>query len=344
LVYGHFTGKYDRDAGLTARRRLEGKMDALSDVLRAARFTGGVFLHAELSAPWCFTGRVTAEICSPFLDPASHVIPYHYVLKGACDICIHGEPDKTITVNEGDIVLFPHNSVHTMGSDLGLPPVPASQIIRPNDSGGLHSITHGGDGPVTRLVCGYLGFDNTLGNPIITALPVVLQIDVNEGIGAEWIHSTFRFAADEVAARRLGSEALLAKLSEMLFVEAVRRHASSLPEDRTGWLAGMRDRHVARVLALFHGSVARPWTIEELGREVGLSRSALVDRFTRLIGTTPMQYLTNWRMQLARQMLRNTNASLTRISYEVGYGSDAAFSRAFKKAFGTAPGKQRRGE
>lgn len=319
-------------------------MDALSDVLRAARFTGGVFLDAELSAPWCFTGRITAEICSPFLAPGSHVIPYHYVLEGACDIKIDGESDKAITLGAGDIVLFPHNSVHTMGSDLSLVPIPASQVIRPSDGGGLHSIRHGGYGPVTRLICGYLGLDNTLANPVIVGLPRVLQIDVDDAIGAEWIHSTFRFAADEVGARRPGSDALLAKISEILFVEAVRRYAKSLPSDQNGWLAGMRDRHVAKGLALLHGSVAHPWTIDELCGKVGLSRSAFVDRFTRLIGTTPMHYLTNWRMQLAQQMLRNSDASLAAISYEIGYGSDAAFSRAFKKAFGAAPGKRRGGE
>ena len=154
--------------------------------------------------------------------------------------------------------------------------------------------------------------------------------------------STFHFAANEVAAGRPGSEITLAKLSELLFVEAVRRYAESLPEGQTGWLAGLCDPYVARALALFHGDVARPWTVDELGREIGLARSALTDRFTRLIGVAPMHYLANWRMQIAAQKLRDTGASLAQIAEAVGYDSEAAFSRAFKKVFGMAPATWRR--
>lgn len=315
-------------------------MDALSDVLRAARFTGGVFLHAELSAPWCLASRMSAERCSPFLDPASRIIPYHYLLEGACEMRAEGT-EAGITVRAGDIVLFPQGGGHILGSDLSLAPVQASQVIRPDEEGGLRTIVLGGGGPATRIVCGFLGFDDSLGSPVIGALPPILRIDIDDAIGADWVHSTFRFAAGEVAARRPGSAALLAKLSELLFIEAVRRYAASLPEDRTGWLAGLRDRHVAKALALFHGRVAHPWTVEELGREVGLSRTALAERFTRLIGVTPMQYLANWRMQLARQLLRTGGVSLANISEKVGYGSDAAFSRAFKKSFGIPPSKAR---
>src|SRR5437773_7718743 len=163
-----------------------------------------------------------------------------------------------------------------------------------------------------------------------------------EGGAAEWIRSTFQYAAEEVAAGRPGSETVLAKQSELLFVEAVRRYAESLPDGQTGWLAGLRDTHVARALALLHRDIARPWTVDELGREVGLSRSALADRFTRLIGMPPMHYVANWRMQVATQKLRNTSASLAQVAEIVGYDSEAAFSRAFKKAFGTAPATWRR--
>jgi AraC-like DNA-binding protein len=161
---------------------------------------------------------------------------------------------------------------------------------------------------------------------------------------AEWIRSTFQYAAEEVAAGRPGSETVLAKLSELLFVEAVRRYAETLPDGRTGWLAGLRDIHVARALALLHRDIVRPWTVDELGREVGLSRSALADRFTRLIGVPPMHYIASWRIQVATQKLRNTSASLAQVADMVGYESEAAFSRAFKKAVGVAPATWRRSQ
>jgi AraC-like DNA-binding protein len=177
---------------------------------------------------------------------------------------------------------------------------------------------------------------------MISTLPPLLKLSVEQGGAAEWIRSTFQYAAAEVAAGRPGSETVLAKLSELLFVEAVRRYAEALPEGQTGWLAGLRDPHVARALALLHRDAARPWSVDDLSRAVGLSRSALAEHFTRLIGVPPMSYLGSWRMQVATQKLRNTNASLAQIADMVGYTSEAAFSRAFKKALGTAPATWRR--
>ena len=173
-------------------------------------------------------------------------------------------------------------------------------------------------------------------------MPSAFTLKGEDAGASEWIRSTFHFAANEVAAGRPGSEITLAKLSELLFVEAVRHYAESLPEGRTGWLAGLCDPYVARALALFHGDVARPWTVDALGREIGLARSALNDRFTRLIGVAPMSYLGNWRMQVAAHKLRETSASLAQIAAMVGYDSEAAFSRAFKKVFGIAPATWRR--
>ena len=177
---------------------------------------------------------------------------------------------------------------------------------------------------------------------MISTLPPLLKLNVEQGGAGEWIRSTFQDAAEEVSAGRPGSETVLAKLSELLFVEAVRRYAESLPEGQTGWLAGLREPYVARALALLHRDISRRWTVDDLGREVGLSRSALADRFIRLIGVPPMHYLTNWRMQVATQKLRNTNASLAQIAEIVGYDSEAAFSRAFKKTLGIAPATWRR--
>ena len=171
----------------------------------------------------------------------------------------------------------------------------------------------------------------------------MLKLNV-DGVAAEWIRSTFHYAADEVASGRAGSETMLSKLSELLFVESVRRHAESLPEGQTGWLAGLRDQFVARALALLHHDIARRWTVDELGQDVGLSRSALAERFIRLIGVPPMHYLANWRMQVATEKLRSTNASLAQVAELVGYESEAAFSRAFKRSFGVPPATWRRAQ
>jgi AraC-like DNA-binding protein len=317
-------------------------MDALSDVLRVAHLTGGVFLHAEFSAPWCIATRVAPEHCAPVLGPASHLLPYHYVVEGELHIRVDGEDVEGVTIGAGEVVLLPRNDLHLMGSDLSLPPVAGSDIIQPPKDGGLFSIHHGGGGGRTRMICGFLGCAGAEGNPVISTLPPLLRLNVEQGGAAEWIRSTFQYAAEEMSAGRPGSETVLAKLSELLFVEAVRRHAEALPDGQTGWLAGLREPYVARALALLHRDITRRWTVDDLGREVGLSRSALADRFIRLIGVPPMHYLASWRMQVATEKLRNTSASLAQVAEMVGYDSEAAFSRAFKKAFGAAPATWRR--
>jgi AraC-like DNA-binding protein len=315
-------------------------VDALSDVLRVAHLTGGVFLHAEFFAPWCLATKVSPEHCTPALGAAPHLIPYHYVLDGALVLRV-GESEP-LSLEAGELVMLPRNDLHVMGSDLALRPVPGREVIQMPGRGQLWSMRHGGDGARTRIVCGFLGCDGPDTNPVIAALPAVVKLTLEPGAAAEWIRSTFRFAAEEVAAGRPGSETVLEKVSELLFVEAVRRHAERLPEGQTGWLAGLRDPHVARALALMHREVARAWTVDELGREVGLSRSALAERFIRLIGVPPIHYLARWRMQVAMQKLRGTGASLAEVADTVGYESEAAFSRAFKKAVGTAPATWRR--
>jgi AraC-like DNA-binding protein len=318
-------------------------MDALSDVLRVAHLTGGVFLHADFFAPWCIEARVPREQCGPALGPASHLVIYHYVVEGELRIRVDGTDEQELVLGRGEIVLLPRNDPHVMGSDLGLPRVPGREVIQPPPaSGGLYSIRHGGNGKRTQMICGFLGCESMEGNPVLSTLPPLLKLNVEQGGAGEWIRSTFQYAADEVAIGRPGSETVLAKLSELLFVETVRRYAEALPDGQTGWLAGLRDPYVARALALLHRDVTRHWTVDDLGREVGLSRSALADRFIRLIGMPPMHYLANWRMQVATQKLRGTSISLAQVAEAVGYESEAAFSRAFKKAFGEAPATWRR--
>src|SRR5205823_2967721 len=215
--------------------------------------------------------RVGPEHCAPALGPASHLILYHYVVEGELLIRVDGEDGEGLVLGAGDVVLLPRNDLHLLGSDLTLPPVSGSDIIQSPKDGGLFSIHHGGSGRGTRMICGFLGCDCAEDNPVISTLPSLLKLDAEQGGAAEWIRSTFQYAAEEVAAGRPGSETVLAKLSELLFIEAVRRYAQALPEGQTGWLAGLRDPHVARALALLHHDITRPRKVGDLSREVGLS-------------------------------------------------------------------------
>jgi AraC-like DNA-binding protein len=315
-------------------------MDALSDVLRVVRLKGGVFLHAEFTAPWCISSQVSARDCGALLEGAEHLVIYHYVAEGRLAAQVPG--GGSFEFGAGEVVIFPHNDPHLLGSDLALPPVPSRQVVQISPEGGLWVIRHGGGGERTRVVCGFLGCDRLQGNPLAASLPRLLRFDTRQGSTAAWMKSSLEFAAAEIAARRAGSETVLAKLSELLFVEALRRYVETLPEEQTGWLAGLKDPYVSRALALLHGGVAKEWTVDELGREVGLSRSALAERFTRLIGEPPMRYLARWRIQVAANQLRNSDASLARIAEQVGYESEAAFNRAFKRSFGVPPATWRR--
>ena len=315
-------------------------MDALSDVLRVVQLSGGVFLHAEFTEPWCMMSQVTPDNCAPLMDVPEHIVLYHYVTEGGFYLQVDGQPPAT--VRAGEIVMLPRNPEHLMGSDLSLQPAPVEDIIRRMVSDSLTKIFLGGGGPRTQVVCGFLGCDCIVGNPLLETLPSMLRLDVRQSNAAVWIESSLKFAAEEVALGRPGSDTILSKLSEVLFVEAVRRYVDSLGADQTGWLAGLKDPQVSRALSLLHLRLSEPWTVDTLGREVGMSRSALAERFTRVIGIAPMQYLTGWRMQVAANCLRAGSASIARIATDIGYDTEASFSRAFKRSFGAPPGTWRR--
>jgi AraC-like DNA-binding protein len=313
--------------------------DALSELLRAVRLTGGVFLDAEFGAPWCVSSRIGPEDCRAFGLASEQVIATHYVLEGALRLAVDGEPP--IELRTGDLVLLPRNDVHRLGSDLSRTPVSADELIQPAGDHALATIRHGGKGARTHIVCGFLASE-LAANPLFTSLPRVFALHADGPLTRDWIASSFRYAAAELAAGRPGTDTMLAKLSELLFVEAVRACIDALPDGRTGWLAGLRDPYVGRALALLHDRVAHAWTVEALAREVGLSRSALGERFAFLLGEPPMRYLTRWRMQLASLRLRESQDALAQIAAEVGYDSEAAFNRAFKREFGVPPAAWRK--
>jgi AraC-like DNA-binding protein len=314
-------------------------MDALSDVLRAVRLTGAIFFDVHASEPWVAETPLGTSIVGGMFPGAEHLISYHVVTSGSCWASLAGEEPLQLT--SGDVVVFPHGDAHALSSAPGMhQPADLTMYRRPAD-GQLPFTISVGESHIdsAHVVCGFLGCDARPFNPLIAALPRVLHVSESSGgtIGA-----FVQFAMAETKQRRPGGECVLGHLSELMFVDVVRRYVETLPADRMGWLAGLREPFVGRALAALHRNPARDWSIESLAREVGLSRSALAERFTQFVGQPPMQYLTKWRMQLAAAHLRGGMDSLTTIADRVGYESEAAFSRAFKKAVGTAPGQWRK--
>ena len=315
-------------------------MDALSEVLKVLKLTSGLFLEAEFTAPWCIDSAPGHEDVRHILPDAEHVSIYHLLTEGRCRAALPGGAPVDLTA--GDLIMFPHGDGHLLGSDLQLDPVGAEVLVEPSAEGGMARIRHGGGGERTRFVCGFLACDKRLCRPLLGALPRMLRVELGDGPAAAWIIATLRHGASETHAPRPGSEALLGRLSELLFVEAIRHYTASLPPGQLGWLAGLRDPHVGKALALLHADPARDWEVEALAKQAGLSRSALNERFNALIGEPPMQYLTGWRLALASQALASSNDAVARVAERVGYDSEAAFNRAFKREFGIPPAAWRR--
>ena len=315
-------------------------MDALSDVLRIVRLTGAVFMDAEFTAPWCIGEPSGVEVCIENMPGAQHVVIYHLVTEGECQVGFDGEAPRSAL--SGDLVIIPGGEKHSLGSDLSAPRVDGARLVVQRAPDEVPQVRHGGGGAVTRLVCGYLACDSALFNTVLAPLPRVMIVNMRDGPGAQWLTSSIRFSLAESTAQRAGAGTVLAKLSELMFVEAIRRHIESLPAQQTGWLAGLRDRFVGKSLALMHARPAHAWTVDELASHVGLSRSALAERFTNLVGAPPMHYLTRWRVQVAADLLRSSRRTLAAIGAEVGYESEAAFNRAFKRELGATPAAWRR--
>ncbi len=317
------------------------------------RLRGALFFYLEGADPWVAETPRSSEFIPAVLPGVEHLIPFHGIARGSCWAAITGE--EPIRLNEGDIVLFPHGDQHVMSSAPGMRAKAVDPLIyfapKPPQLPFALSVNHhgettarldGGGSERTTLVCGYLGCDVTPFNPLLASMPRVLRMPGLATGGGSWIPSFLRSAVDESSRKRPGGEAVLERMSEMMFVEVLRRYADMLPDNQTGWLAGMRDATVGRALALMHERPAEAWTIERLSEEAALSRSTLHERFVHFIGQPPMQYLAAWRMQLASAWLRDTDAKVIEIALEVGYENESAFSRAFKRAAGESPAAWRR--
>jgi AraC-like DNA-binding protein len=317
------------------------RADVLSDVLRAVRLTGAVYFDFEMSSPWVAQTPDSREIAAKVMPGADRVIHYHLVARGSC--WGHALGAEPMRLGEGDLIVFPQGDAHILSSAPGLRAEPdMARFARPSTPLPLVYEMGGGGPDRARLVCGFLGCDDRPFNPLLAALPAVIHLRASGPDGrAGWLAALHDGAVAESGHARPGGENVLARLSELMFVEAIRRYLETLPPAETGWLSGLRDPVVGQALGALHAQPSQPWTVESLARAAGVSRSVLAERFTEMVGQPPIQYLALWRMQLAARLLAD-GLGVAEVGRAVGYESEAAFSRAFKKLVGQAPGTWRR--
>ena len=318
----------------------EAAMDAFSEILTTVKLKGAMFFRAEFSSPWGISSPASSELAPALAPGAPHLVIYHLVVEGKAMARVEG--GKTLELEPGDIVIFPHGNPHQLMSDGKAHNDLTPAIIKKVVTHDLRPLRAGGGGLNTRFVCGYMACDPFLCRPILEGLPAILKVNIRTDRSGQWLENSILHLVEEAASGQAGSDAMLAKLSEALFVDTLRRYMSGLPAEQTGWLAGARDPIVGRSLAILHSRVQHPWTIADLAREVGLSRSSLVERFSRFLFVPPMTYLTRWRLQLAARALTTTPKAVADIGADVGYESEAAFNRAFKREFGAPPARYRR--
>ncbi len=320
--------------------------DALSDVLSAVHLSGSVFFDVTAQSPWVAEAPPAAVIANEVTPGAQHAIEYHVVARGSCWISLVGDPGfEPVKLEEGDVAVIPHGDPHVVSSAPGMRAEPNLDVYRrPQDANALpFTLRTGGDGPSdVHLICGFFSCDARPFNPLLDSLPRFIRFGRDASQASQGLLDQFiRFATAEMGNKRAGSQSVLNRLSELLFVEVIRLHMDRLANNNTGWLAGLRDPLVGRALTLLHARPAHSWTLEELASQAGASRSALADRFAHMVGCPPIQYLTQWRMQLAARHLSDRSVSVAAVAYEVGYQSEAAFSRAFKKFVGQSPSQWR---
>jgi AraC-like DNA-binding protein len=317
-------------------------MDLLSDILKVVKLEGALFFNAEFSAPWCLYSQLTEEVARALAPNAGHLIIYHLLLEGRAYARLPDGRREELTA--GDIVVLPHGDPHFLGNGRAKP-VDSFKTFGKNLTEGLRLARFGGGGEVTRFVCGFMACEPRLSDVFLAGLPPILKVHIGKEPSGQWIENSIRFsagAADEVNASPAGSALVHAKLSEVLFVETLRRYITSLPAEQTGWLAGARDPAIGRALGLLHREPARPWTISDIARDVGLSRTRLSERFRHFLGESPMAYLSQWRLKLAAEILQSSDDSISQVAEAVGYGSEASFNRAFKRAYTCPPAQFRR--
>jgi AraC-like DNA-binding protein len=319
-------------------------VDTLSDVLQGVRLKGAVFFDIETVSPWvaeALPGKVMAPAVMP---DAEHVIEYHVITSGSCWASLIDSDAEPVHLTAGDVVAFPQGDAHVLSSAPGMRGDPDPGMLKLTETATQLPLIlnlDGGGQERAHIVCGFLGCDSRPFNPLLESLPRILHVRTSAGARRGWVDQFTRFAVMEAKEKRAGGNGILSKLGEFMFVELVRDYVESLPDESKGWLAGLRDRQVGRALSLLHARPTRDWTLEELAKGVGVSRSSLAGRFTALVGIPPMHYLQKWRLQIAATRLSEGRGSIAAIAADIGYESEAAFSRAFKKHVGLPPAEWR---
>jgi AraC-like DNA-binding protein len=312
-------------------------MDVLSDVLKAIRLEGAVFLNAEFTSPWSVSAP-PASVMAQLLSPgAGRIIIYHLLLEGECQAEVKDK--QRVTLHAGEILILPHGDPHKVWH--GTRPNPIDAELSELLAKGPEFARLGGGGESARFVCGYMACEPHFCEVVLAGLPPLVRVNIRGDASGQWLENSLRFSVGTATTRQPGSWAVLAKLSEALFTETLRRYIAGLPEEQKGWMAGARHPQVGKALSLLHREPERAWTIADLARQVGVSRSVLAERFTYYLGDPPMTYLSRWRLHLGAQKLASSSASVAEIAAAVGYESEAVFNRAFKRAFGEPPARFR---
>ncbi|HEX3227703.1 MAG TPA: AraC family transcriptional regulator [Pyrinomonadaceae bacterium] len=314
-------------------------MDVLSEVLKVVRLKGAMFYNGEFSAPWSLRSPPSRTLAPYVATGAEHVIIYHLLTEGRAFVQL-GDGER-VALGAGEIVVFPHGDAHIIENGSTAQTTDMEQELARILYQGLAPWRLGGGGELTRFVCGYMACEPRLSQVFLSGLPPVFKVRIRDDDSGRWLENSIRFSVNQADTPRAGGEAMLAKLSEVLFVETLRGYIANLPPEQTGWLAGARDSEVGKTLALMHRNPAHPWTLSTLAKEVGVSRSVLAERFRYYLNEPPMSYLTRWRLQLGGQMLSSTSYTVAQIAAEVGYESEAAFNRAFKREFTIPPARFR---
>jgi AraC-like DNA-binding protein len=307
----------------------------LTEILRELRLSGGVFLDAEFTAPWCIVAQVDADDCQPFMAMPPHLIAYHYIVEGNLVVEIDGA--DALNATPGQLLVLPRNDRHLLASARDAAPVDLARLLMRDGETGIARIRHGGKGDRCRILCGFLGTNNAH-DPLLASLPPLITLQLSPEKTGKWVEESIRFAMRDLANGGPATTGNLDRLAELLLTEAVREYVARLPADQQGWMASLKDPVVGNALALIHGQPGRRWTLDDLAREVATSRSVLGERFTRLLGVPPIDYQRRQQLGRAADSLSQTSRPLASIALEAGYNSEAAFSRSFKRAYGSSPG------
>jgi AraC-like DNA-binding protein len=315
-------------------------MDALSEALNAVRMTGAIFFNAVCTTPWGFAVPPLQRVADVLAPGTERLVSYHLVTEGKAVVRFDGADDLSVTA--GDIVIIPHGDPHTVSNGSPAQLVDCGESLDHYLAGILNTMRVGGGGEVTRFVCGYFGCDRHADRLFLAGLPQVIRMNIRGDSAGEWLETSIRHLVCEAESARPGRMVLLSKMAEALFIETLRRYMEQLPAEQTGWLAGARDPIVGATLALLHQRPCHSWTVAELAAQVGASRSVIVERFARYLGEPPLTYLARWRLQLAARRIQSTRNTILQVAIDVGYESEAAFNRAFKREFGLPPARYRK--